>query len=87
MILNIFIDTYVVCFKYETYECPRCLRSLELQMVSCSHLRETQTKIVPPYQAETELAVPYQTGTSRSSRNHGTVERIASFHTFSTQRL
>jgi hypothetical protein len=52
MILGVFIDLYIVCLK--TCECPRCLWSLALQVVSSfySHLCGTRTKIVPPYPAE-----------------------------------
>ncbi len=58
-------------------------RSSQAFIVICVELKQKACRLV---QQKTELVVPSQAVNSRSSRNHGTVESIVSFHTFSTPR-
>ena len=87
MILDIFIDTYMVCFQKLVNIPAACGawngRLSQDFILICVELEQKQCRLV---RQKTELVVPSQAGTSRSSRNHGTVERIVSFHTFSTPR-
>ncbi len=88
MILGIYIDTYMVFFQKKLVNIPAACgawngRQYQAFIVICVKLEQKACRLV---RQKTELIVPSQASTSRSSQNHGTVELIVSFHTFSTPR-